>query len=112
MSSGRIPVVIEDRRKAFVDFTIILEGADWRVTQRWNGTLSTWYLDWVGITYPEIEIYGLGCKSGVNIFAKSAVAQLGELYLYDTAELDEDPTYESFGVRHILLYRGLNDALE
>jgi hypothetical protein len=60
-----------------------------------------WYADIVG---GGIEIKGMAIVTGCNMFDPYAYDQIGQLWLVDSEIKLTDPTYESLGVNHQLVY--------
>lgn len=90
------------------DFSIELDGEDYQISLRWNGTDQAWYFDLVGITI-DIVLLGLKMISGVNLLGPHGFAQLGELYVADFEDKQTDPDQEGLGDRYKLLYIPLED---
>jgi hypothetical protein len=83
----------------------VLDGLQYRVWIRWNGTTEKWYIDLTQISDATISICGRALLPGKDLLAPNGYAHLlGELWVEDTAGTTDNPTYEGMGDRWRLRY--------
>ena len=83
--------------------TKVLDGNTYRLTFRWNATTAKWYMDIDGISN-SVSVHGKAVMCGKDLLKPHGYFELGELWLIDSLEQDEDPDFDSFGGRHRLVY--------
>lgn len=84
-------------------FTIDLDGQTVDISIRWNATAEQWVMDLVGVTFTT-TLNGITLVTGVNVLAPYAVRELGQLWVVDLEEKNEEPDFDNFGDRYQLLY--------
>lgn len=80
-----------------------LDGNTYRLTFRWNTTSEKWYLDITGVSN-GVDIRGVALMAGKDLLHPHGYSELGQLWVIDGLDQDEDPKFESFGERHTLEY--------
>lgn len=82
-----------------------LDGNQYDVWVRWNGTTEVWYMDLTQISDSTISIKGMALLPGKELLAPYGYAHiLGELWVEDTAGTEDNPTYDGMGDRWRLRY--------
>ena len=80
-----------------------VDGATIRMIFHWNSNSQAWYMDIEGITF-DLIIRGLRCCTGIKLLEPFAIREIGDLVIVDLEDEDKEPDYESFGVRHQIVY--------
>lgn len=83
--------------------TVSLDGVPYILSTRWNFVDEAWYLD-IESVQDGMLVRGIKLIVGIELLQPYALVQLGELFLVDTQEGDKDPTEESLGDRHQIIY--------
>ena len=87
--------------------TIALENVNYILQVHWNLTTEKWYLNIRGLSN-DVIINGLALLPGKDLLAPFGYSgQLGELWVVDQTEGDENPTYDDMGTRWTLEYTPL-----
>ena len=82
-----------------------LDGNQYDVWIRWNGTTEVWYMDMTQLSDATVSIKGMALLPGKELLSPYGYAHiLGELWVEDTADTEDDPTYEGMGDRWRLRY--------
>lgn len=89
--------------KAYFSGTKIMDGNTYRLTFRWNTNTEKWYVDIEGISN-SVSVTGKAVMCGKDLLKQHGYSELGELWLIDNLEMDEDPDFDSLGGRHTLEY--------
>ena len=98
---------IKIKELPYYNGTVSLEGSTYRITIRWNGETSKWYMDFVGIT-EDIAIKGIALVVGKDLLEPYGYGiTFGRLEVIDNSEASEDPVYEGMGDRWTLEYSEL-----
>ena len=100
-------VIIPTTSEAAQRFRSTLDGNVYRMSIHFNQTAVTWYLDIEGITDPDFSVFGIALVLGADLLYPYNNNDLGELWVIDRDERDEDPTETSLGDRHVLYYVGV-----
>jgi len=90
----------------YFEGTKALDGNTYKLTFKWNTNTKKWYVDIVGISN-NVKMEGLACLCGKDLLKKNGYSELGELWIVDNLEQDEDPDFYSFGSRHTVEYESL-----
>lgn len=95
-----------EQTSAWFEFGIELEGVVYHFTFRFNDRDGAWYFD---ITNARGDLLAQGLKAVSETPLLMALRTLpglppGELIVRDTAGLDEEPTFDSLGRRHLMMY--------
>lgn len=101
MATYEIPLIPSD---AAYDQQVTLDGNDYTLSIHWNEYAGGWYMDLLGLTDTEIEIRGIRLVTGINLLRAYPVPVLGEMWVIDGSDADTEPTFESIGDTHSLLY--------
>ena len=99
MSDLSIPVTTDPHQQ----FTIALDGETVDLTIRWNATAQQWIMDFVGVTFTT-TIKGVAMVTGVDLLGPYAVNEVGQMWVIDSEEKNEEPTFDDFGDRFKVLY--------
>ena len=82
-----------------------LDGRPYRFRFWWNNTTQCWSMEMTSIQDPTIALLGLVLLPGKEILGRHGYTNiLGELWLEDTVNTGENPTYENFGDTFKLRY--------
>lgn len=90
----------------YQQFTIDLDGETVDITIRFNATVQQWVMNFVGVTF-STTLNGIALVTGINLLGPFAIRELGQLWLIDTEEKNEepgDPEAADFGDRFQLIY--------
>ena len=91
----------------WTEFNIDLEeNTTVRFTIKWNDTDEAWYCNLTGVSF-TLDLKGLKLVPSINLLQPFAVTELGALYVLDTEGRAEDPDFDNWGGRYILLYETL-----
>jgi hypothetical protein len=95
-----------NQQTAWDEFSSELDGVMLAFTFRFNDRDGCWYFDLADALGNALAS---GLKAVTGVFLLEAVRGLpgmpsGDLFMLDTAGLSEDPTFDSLGRRHKLLY--------
>lgn len=83
----------------------VLDGNQYNVWIRWNGTTEKWYLDLTQVADSTISMQGIALLQGRNMLGTHGYDHiLGELWVEDTAGTTDDPDYDGMGDRWLLRY--------
>jgi hypothetical protein len=83
----------------------VLDGNQYDVWIRWNGTTEKWYMDLTQVSDSSTSMKGIALLQGRDLLGPHGYSNiLGELWVEDTAGTYEDPTYEGMGDRWRLRY--------
>jgi hypothetical protein len=99
MANRIIPVTTDPSQQ----FTIDLDGQTVDLSIRWNATAQQWVMDFNALTFTTV-INGLVLVTGVDLLGPYAVREIGQLWLVDLEEKNEEPTLSNFGDRFQLMY--------
>jgi len=97
-------IIIPLKSKAYYNFFIALEDLNWKITMRWNDTTAAWAMDLEGISESSIKVEGIRLVGGVDLLKPYAIKELGQMFIFDTEEKNEDPNFDDIGNRFILYY--------
>ena len=81
-----------------------LDNNNYRLTVRWNIYMQQWYLDIDGISDRSVKMHGIALLPGSELIGKFGYSQLGELYVYDNSDANENPNFDEVGSRFTLEY--------
>lgn len=84
-------------------FTIQLDGNQVEMSFKWNLTGQYWTFGIKGDSFDD-QVQGAGVTVGLNLLGPYAIRELGQLYCVDLQDLGEDPDFDNFGTRWILMY--------
>lgn len=101
MATYEIPLEPSD---AAYSQQVTLDGNDYTLDIHWNEYGGGWYMDIFGLTDTLIEIRGIRLVTGINLLGPYPVSALGEMWVIDGSDSDTEPTFESIGDTHSLLY--------
>jgi len=83
----------------------VLDGYNYRISVKWNLIIKNWYLNISSISDPTIKINGIAMLPGRDLLRPYGYGHLlGALWIEDTAESGDNPTYEGMGDRWRLRY--------
>ena len=83
----------------------VLDGNQYDVWIRWNGTTKKWYMDLTSMSDTTVSIKPLVLLQGRELLVEHGYGHiLGELWVEDTSGTTDDPTYEGMGDRWRLRY--------
>lgn len=84
--------------------TKALDGASYLFRIHWNITTEKWYMDIKGLSN-DVDIKGIALLTGKDLLAPFGYGgQLGELWVIDQSEGNEDPNFDDMGTRWTLEY--------
>lgn len=95
----------------YYEYFTTLENASYKITVRWNTVDEAWYIDLEGITN-GVLYRGLKLVGGVNILKPFAILELGEMWLVDLSEANQDPDFDGIGDVYKLLYLEKGESLD
>jgi len=84
-------------------FTVDLDGQTVDLSIRWNSTTEQWVMDFTAITFTT-NINGIAMVTGVDLLGPYAVREVGQMWVVDLEEKNEEPTLDGFGDRFQLMY--------
>jgi hypothetical protein len=84
-------------------FQVTLEEKVYVFSIHWNNTDLGWFLDILGVTNTE-DIKGIKLVTGPNLIKPYAIIDLGALYMIDVTGANEDPDFDNFGSRYLMMY--------
>lgn len=102
-------------------FRIVLDQVPYSCRVYWNffdptikemvgdGKEGQWHMDMEG---GSISIKGMALVTGCDMLGAFAWDTIGQLWLVDTESKLSDPTYESLGTNHKLVYVPIADSTE
>ena len=99
MANKIIPVTPDPSQQ----FTIDLDGETLDISIRWNETAQQWVMGLNALTF-STTLNGISLVTGVDILSLYAVRELGQLWVLDLEEKNEEPTLADFGDRFQLMY--------
>lgn len=100
-------VTITLRALPYYRGTKTLDGAVYRLTIKWLPNTEKWYLDIKGLSN-DVDIKGIALLPGKDLLKPFGWGNiLGELWVVDGENKDENPDYEGMGVRWNLVYTPL-----
>lgn len=94
------------QNSAWFEFTCELDGIAVTLTFRWNDRSERWFFD-LSDAQGNILAASLAAVVGaplLNHLHHLPGVPPGELLVLDTGNRDEDPSYDSIGRRHVMLY--------
>jgi len=102
-------VVINVRTNPYYKGPKALDGNLYELRIKWNKYTEKWYMDIEGQNN-DVDICGIALLPGKDLLAPFGYADiLGELWLYDNSDAEDNPTYEEMGSRWTLEYIPLAD---
>lgn len=96
-------VTINLKKKPYYNGTKTLDGNAYKFRFRWNVRTEKWYMDIEGLTN-DVDIKGVALLGGKNLLAPFGYLELGELWMVDNQNANEDPNYDDIGGRFTLEY--------
>jgi hypothetical protein len=100
MAAVTIPILNPEKQ---LKFSIILDNQKVEFVFRWNLTGQYWTFELTGQTLTD-EVHGAAVVSGADLLGPYAIRELGQLYCLDTKDLNEDPDFDNFGTRWVMVY--------
>lgn len=94
-------VIINVLPNSYFRGTKVFDGVTYTLVFRWNTTTEKWYMD---IDGGEVSIKGIALMTGKDLLARYGYRQLGQLWVIDNSDADENPDFEGFGSRFTLEY--------
>jgi hypothetical protein len=100
-------VEIRTYPKAYYEGQKVLDGNTFKLLINWNTQTEKWYLSITGLTI-DITIRGIALLPGRDLFAPFGYGEdLGQLWVIDGGNADENPNYAEMGSRWTLQYTPL-----
>jgi hypothetical protein len=96
-------VKINVKEKPYYEGFKVLDGNNYRITIHWNTYTENWYMNLNGINN-SISINGIALLPGKDLFAPYGYRELGQLWVIDNYEANENPTFQDFGSRWTVEY--------
>lgn len=86
-------------------FSIVLSGVVYTLTFRYNGRMSRWMMNITDSSGTDL-LNGIPCLIGVSMTGRFVELGLpdGDFFCIDDTNQDTQPTRDSFGIDHTLLY--------
>lgn len=85
------------------EFSIDLDGQNVRLLFMWNSNAKSWFMDIKGVSF-DLKFTGLRVCVSQYIMDGLAVREIGDFVLLDLEDLNQEPNFDEFGERWILMY--------
>ena len=81
----------------------VLDGNSYKLRVHWNTNTEKWYMNIIGISN-DVEINGMALLCGKDLLTPYGYTELGQLWMVDNKNADEDPNYDDIGTRFTCEY--------
>ena len=99
-------IIINVKTLPYYEGTKDLDGSTYILTINWNTYTEKWYLNLKGVSN-DVEINGMALLPGKDLLAPYGYLVLGQLWVIDNSNANDNPDYDGFGTRWTLEYTPL-----